>query len=423
MYYALILCFILPSGNILVFPIKLIVTFACTGMFVVWIIGERKNIIIDKMVIAFFMIIMFASIWSFISIINGYSTSMLMCFKALISLLLIVMLSYLLHIHSIINYKKVYSLLVFVAIATVVIKLISELVLVFNIIEWNEYRRIYTSIFGSELTTMEMQIGDFTFYRLMTTNDSIPLIIFAFFVVYEKRNIIKKLLVVFFMSIYTLIVYSRMVIFQFAVLLFVCAFCFLYDFIKRTTVNRIIFLSIGIIAVFVAGFIILHSKPELVDNIKTTIEERFFSETVEFSDSFRDKQYKELWQGFKEKPILGHGLGSYIIGYQRSTSSPFSYEAEYLSFLFQFGILGMMFIILPIIAMFFYVCLRDVTEKKLKLIVFVNLCIWAIKPFFNPQFLSSNSGIVIVTILMVKCFYNTIKEEITELKGEKSYVK
>ena len=40
------------------------------------------------------------------------------------------------------------------------------------------------------------------------------------------------------------------------------------------------------------------------------------------------------------------------------------------------------------------------------LAVLMNLGIWVVKPLFNPQFLSSNSAMIIITIMFYGIYYN-----------------
>lgn len=70
------------------------------------------------------------------------------------------------------------------------------------------------------------------------------------------------------------------------------------------------------------------------------------------SDDVRQMQMRELMKGIKESPVIGHGFGSYIENFIRSSSLPFSYEIEYLSFVYQMGILGFTIFILGIIGLY-----------------------------------------------------------------------
>jgi len=58
------------------------------------------------------------------------------------------------------------------------------------------------------------------------------------------------------------------------------------------------------------------------------------------TDSVRREQFARLKALIAEKPLMGHGVGSYDPGYVRSKRMPYSYELQLLSFVSKFGLIG-----------------------------------------------------------------------------------
>ena len=58
------------------------------------------------------------------------------------------------------------------------------------------------------------------------------------------------------------------------------------------------------------------------------------------ADSIRKEQFARLKALIAQKPLVGHGVGSYDPDYVRSTHMPYSYELQLLSFVSKFGLIG-----------------------------------------------------------------------------------
>lgn len=59
------------------------------------------------------------------------------------------------------------------------------------------------------------------------------------------------------------------------------------------------------------------------------------------SNLIKLEQMEKLTEKWKKSPILGWGYGSYVEGYLRSKTSPFSYEMQFFALLMKIGILGL----------------------------------------------------------------------------------
>jgi len=409
LYYALLLCFALPAGSILGIPIKLLITVAAFGLFIVWIIIEKKEITFDISLAGFVGIFIPISLWSMLSVANGYTSSMIACLKSFISLLSVVIISYVFIKNRIVEVTRAYKILYLAAVLCVVFKYVSEILMIINLVDWLSFRSFFTNVLDASLTTMQMNIGNIIIYRIMAPNDSLPLVLLGFYLLFEKKSIIYKFVAMIIIGGYTFIVYSRVIIIQYLVIILMYLFKELVQYLRFTSKRRTIFmLCLKFVFVGVLGMTVTIYSEKIEVIIQESIdliEDRFFGSSAVYSDSFRDEQKEYLEVGIEKSPLLGHGLGSYVKDYVRSTAAPYSYEAEYLSFIYQFGYIGFILIIGSIISLFIKICLENVKTFWIFVIAFMNLAIWAIKPLFNPQFLSSNSGMIIVAILIATKYY------------------
>lgn len=399
----------LPSGNIIGIPIKLLISFALLGLFFVWCISSKKNIVIDIVMVGFVFILVMLLCWGCIGTINGYET-VFACFKSFLSLLITVVSTYLVVKNEIVSIEKSIKMIYVTAILIVGIKFLCEIVLVLGMMEWNQFRQIYGIITGTSVTTMQIPFGGLIIYRIMATNDFLPLVLLGFYLIFERKSFIKKCAIVAMLGVYTFIVYSRVAMVQYAVIIMVYLASEIWDFIKNTTREKMVVFVV--LMFFVGGVIavVLAFESDSIISYMTTfmgsLYERWFGDSAAYSDSFRDEQSLYLWLGIKETPILGQGLGSYIRGYLRSEELPFSYEAEYLSFIYQFGFVGFTIIIGGIICLFARICFKDTKGIRLNILLLINFGIWALRPVYNPQFLSSSSGMIIAVLFLAGGYYS-----------------
>lgn len=409
LYYFSILCFALPSGSILGIPIKLLVTFSLLGLFFVWCLIENKNIVVDPVIVGFVFILVMLWNWGCIGSINGYET-VFACFKSFLSLLITVLSTYLVIKNKIVSIEKSIKIIYWTAIFIVLVKFICETILVLGIMEWNQFRQVYGYITGTAVTTMQIPLGGLVIYRIMATNDFLPLVLLGFYLIFEKKSFVKKGAVVLLLGIYTFIVYSRVAMVQYGVIVLLYMASLLWDLIRNTTRGKmIIFVVIAFLSIGIVSTVLVLETETIISYVTTltgSLYERWFGNSAAYSDSFRDEQSMHLWAGIKETPILGQGLGSYVRGYLRSEELPFSYEAEYLSFLYQFGFVGFVTIVGGIICLFARICFKDTKGIRLNILLLINFGIWALRPIYNPQFLSSSSGMIIVALFLAGGYYS-----------------
>lgn len=409
LYYIHLLCFALPSGDVFGIPVKLLVTFGLLGLTLLWILLENKQIIIDSVIKGFIFVIVALMVWACIGTLNGYET-VFQCMKSFLSLLITVLCSYLLIKNKFVSVKPTIKILYGTAILMVALKFLCELILILGILDWNHFRELYVMITGMAVTTMEIPFGGIVIYRIMATNDFLPLVLVGFYLLYEKKSIVKKVIVIGVLGVYTFIVYSRVAMLQYGIIIVFYLASLLWDFLKKMTRKKTIFVVLLCSAAVISvGILFVLESETIVSYIGTFISsmyERWFGESAAYSDSFREEQKEYLWAGIWNTPILGQGLGAYVRGYLRSYEFPFSYEAEYLSFLYQFGFIGFVLIIGGIIGTFMKMCFSDTKKIRMTLLILLNFGIWAFRPFYNPQFLSSSSGMITVAIYLAAYYYS-----------------
>ena len=389
LYYLLILSFALPSGTLLSFPIKTILSLV---LLLLLPLCDRK-IVFDQATKIIIIVLVFLSCWCLMAVGQGFGDTTISFLKNFFSLIIVFWLAFQLPKMGIVSHKSNVRLLGIVSILIVLEKLATSAALTIGIIKMEQAFSIFSNIFNAELTTMIMPIGSVTFYRIMLSNDHIPIVWFSFYL-FSKARAPKKIILLFLMAAYTFIVYSRVAIAEFAILILTWLVITLRERRQQGKKDTIkIAVTLGVVAI-AAVVLLTNKKLNLIGNLSA----RFNSTSTTISDQIRDEQSYYLWMGFNELPVFGHGAGSYVREYLRSDVILYSYELEYLSFLYQFGIVGFCLIIIPTIYMFARTCLENVNDSNVRILVVVNLLIWIIRPFFNPSFLSSNAGMIMVVI-------------------------
>lgn len=390
LYYLLLFSFILPGGAILGIPIKILLSI----ILLVCMVIEKPKIVIDKYSIWILGLFSLITIWAIPAYVNGYTTS-LSFIKNYLSLLFIVWSSYELIKQKIVESEKIKKIIYYISLTIVATKLILELALMANLFDINCLVAFYRNILNCDLTTMYFPVGNVFVYRLMVSNDVIPFVYFSFYLLY-KNKWWKKLLSIIIMAFFTFIIYSRVIIIQYAliIMIYLMILTIKYNFFKRENYLTIIIGSIIIVGLIC--LLALMADTSVIENIKN----RFFGHATNVSDDLRNDQKIQFINGIKENLLFGHGTGAYMKEYVRSHSLLYSYELEYLSFIYQFGIIGFLLIIGGTIFMFYRLCFDKNVNWKIKSMVLFNFLLWIAKPIFNPNFLSSNSGMIIMIIML-----------------------
>lgn len=389
-----IISFSIPFNYIYGIPYKtivfLLILFCSLLLFLI------NNKIIDILNECKFEIFVFfvGILWCIYGYINNYSTSSTF-FNILYITPVFFTVIYLLNKYNFLHISFLYKSLFIMLSIKIFEKLFLECIFLFNILDYEEIRDLYLNIFKSNIITMTFNIGNITFMRIQNSSDVIFFSLIPFFILDKNIHSNWKILLLFLSFIYTFIVFSRLFIVHF---ISICLIFILYYWKSFNNKIKYIFL----LTCFFGIVFILSS-----DDIFFIIKDRFFSNNSLFSDPIRNEQSIKLINGFFKSPLIGHGMGSYINDYIRSLSIPFSYEKEYLSFLYQFGIVGFITIILGVI----YIYIRRIFLylKRCPAIVqkFTILSIFwfLIRPLFNPSFLGLENCFFLIGILLINIFY------------------
>lgn len=392
---------VLPSGSIGRFPIKAFFYLLTIAIMFLEILGGFSKRKLTKKEVFILFPVFNIILWILLGIKNGYMDGVKTELASFVSLILIVMIVsiYIRCFSSAAEIKQVRNLLYFTVLLFIGFKIIIEILYILKILDFNACSYIFRQLLNSQTMMHVHKVGNLKLCRFNTSNDTIPLILFSFDLICEDRSKLTRFLSICLFSFYTIIVYSRVVIVQFLLILLIYA----YAEIKKKNIWSIILvfciLVVCIIAIIYNGEIFI---PESIRDIYTT---RFTGTWVEYSDGIRIEQMKYLVRGISQHPILGNGFGSYVRNYIRSIPNPASYELEYLSFVYQFGILGFMLIIISLICIFYSQSAGILRYSWPKLVVLFNFSIWAVKPLFNPQFISSASGMVISVLIILSNYY------------------
>ena len=388
-FYLLILSFILPSGTFISLPIKT----AFSVVLILLLAVYNRKFFFDQATIILGGVLIFLVGWAGLSFIGGYRDMVLSFLKNYFSIIFILWLTFELPKMGIISIKDVSKILGIVSIGIIAIKFFTCVFFSLELIKMGRVYQLFKQIFGSELTSMKIMIGPFAFYRVMSSNDHIPLVWFAFYL-FSHVKLWKKIVLIVMMALYAFIVYSRVAIAEYGILLATYVIVLLRERHKQGKKD---WLKIIIGSAIIVGLaVVLLTNKKL--NLMNAIISRFSGESTAESDQIRNVQFEYLWNGFKASPIYGHGAGSYVKEFIRNSAAKYSYELEYLSFLYQFGVAGFLLVIAPVMYVSCRYSLVKIKDSNVRILIIVNLLIWLARPFFNPSFLSSNSAIIIVII-------------------------
>jgi hypothetical protein len=124
-------------------------------------------------------------------------------------------------------------------------------------------------------------------------------------------------------------------------------------------------------------------------DVFSAVSEDRFATQAELSDIGRIEQARALMAEIKVRPILGKGMGAHLDTDTRDLKEKFSYELLWLAFLMQFGIVGVIGILMLVAA-----SARDLLRAKhpAKPWVLLVFALWLLGNCFNPHMSSSYAG-------------------------------
>lgn len=146
-----------------------------------------------------------------------------------------------------------------------------------------------------------------------------------------------------------------------------------------------------------------------VENFIYMVEKRFFSLENYHSDLTRTIQINALVEKFFEAPFFGAGLGGYVKDLVRDGGILHSYEVQWIAFLMQFGVIGLLFLLIPLLTIMYQFLSWPLTFVRCS---FMSLfIIWLLSGFTNPFLISLASGIIYSLFLLSASILNRKTEE------------
>jgi len=144
--------------------------------------------------------------------------------------------------------------------------------------------------------------------------------------------------------------------------------------LSKNRINNIFYVFVLILTVSIVSLMFFSEQVNLLIellNIK-------FSDTT--SLSVKSVQADYLFYEFTKHPLLGKGLGSYVEYYIRDNKQLFQYETQIFAFLMQFGIVGFVIFLSPII----FIIIPYLRKNKQLLILAFFYFLWLLSGFTNP---------------------------------------
>jgi hypothetical protein len=131
---------------------------------------------------------------------------------------------------------------------------------------------------------------------------------------------------------------------------------------------------------------------------ESLIQKRFNSESSQESDNTRDAQIRALMKEHEESPFFGKGIGSYSKEMIRDSKNPHSYEVQWIAFLMQFGIIGILCMLIPVGYIYLEILKHPISRMKVAVVVLFTC--WILAGFTNPFVISLTSGIIYALFIL-----------------------
>ena len=374
--YLCIISYALPTGVMKGIPIQKILVCLLIILGGICLVLQRKSLEIIKSAKLEITLGVLGLLACIVSYILGNEWSIKFTGLFYISVIVFVELYFLVR-YELAEPEKIVECILYMMLLKILGKIIIEIVFVCKLIEYEAVIEFYLNMFGTEASTMTMHLGRLLLIRVQTSSDIIVVTLMPFYWMMEKYKKSIRSLLFILSGIYTLIVFSRVLMVEFCCFAFVAVLYYWKKIPKKVR-------CIGLILVLASS--VLWLKPVI--------------------------QMRELINGVKESPVFGHGFGSYISDYTRSGSIPFSYEIEYLSFCYQMGILGFVVFVGGVLLIYIRKIVKYARKNiwVIKVFTLIGLSWFVIRPAFNPSFLGLQNGFQMIGLLMVNMYFNKKQE-------------
>ncbi|MDD2285777.1 MAG: hypothetical protein PHQ11_10310 [Paludibacter sp.] len=388
---------VLPTGSIYHVNIKLILLIVSIPLISLqFFFKPKKEIIFSLLVSAMF--VFFLILWLIIGVVKQGSGNFygFLQAKDFLATFVVTWMGYYLYRTKQITYKQIFNYIVIFHIFYIITKIVLFLLLICGFIKIEDALSIMDSIFSYKFVTSSY--GNI-FFRIDLINDVASPFIFLF-ILFGKYFRINYGKIRYF--IYLLLFINILIGFKRTLIVLFVYFAIMAFILEKRHLKKIMYASL-----FLLGLIISLNCTK----VNELIGQRFHSNAQQVSDSIRSEQILALSNEFFKNFVIGKGLGGYAKNYIRSASIPYSYEVQWLSFLMQFGLLGMILLLiifsLPIIPLFF---IRKNILTRESFIIFIGFFSWILIAFTNPLLVASFCSSLYMIMLIFSC----------ELKNEKN---
>lgn len=392
MVCAYILSYVLPAGVIAGVQIQtFLVAAIAAGALVVFI--QQKSIL-EMIKQSFFEIavVIAGLLWCIMGWRKGMEWNFTVFTLLYIGVVILLIIRWLIK-YDFLDIRLMVQCLLIMMIVKIAVKLLIEIAFLTGILEYESVSQLYFQVFSTEATTMTMDFGSIEMVRIQDSSDAIVFTLLPFYWFMPERKRGERVALFIASGLYALIVFSRIYLIEFACFT-VVAVIYYWKNIPRKQKKILIGLLLILMAVL--------AKPMM-----EMLRFRFFSSFTAESDTVRAVQMTKLWDGIKENLWIGHGMGSFLPDYIRSETLPFSYEIEYLSFLYQFGILGFFLIIGGILAIYLkqiYPYFKN-NPRVVQAVSILGAGWFAVRPFLNPAFLGKQNQFLLIGIFLINVWY------------------
>lgn len=385
MFFSLYLfsCVFLMSGKLLGFPVRIVLSALVMFLCLLNVLfSMRANVNWLLVVIGVFGAMLF---WVLLGFVNGYPEySVWGQFLDVFSTLFPLVFGW--YAHSVLGYKieTAIRVIVYACLLHALVKIIYFLLMYLGVWDYASFVEWCMSVYG--LVPITLISGDFV--RINNVNDFFfPLVLACSFLPILGRVRVFLFLVVVAALI---ISYSRYLWFYSFVVCFLAFFLFYKG-------RRFLYWAMAscLVVIFFLFFV-------EYDYFFKFISERYFGEKAGLSDSIREDMLPFLINMIGSSPILGNGFGSYAYAYFRFDENPWLYELQWLSWIKDVGLAGLVATIFALCKYYGLVSLAFLRINKFSVIWLGCFSLWLSSGMVNCFLLGAAAGVVFYLLWLMR---------------------
>jgi len=387
---------LLPSGSLWNVNIKAVFSV----ILFLLVLGHALNNGINKQIFNATLFLIAAStfllLWLFIGLLKFegsefYGLTQMKDFVATISATWV---GYYLYRSNVFKWQFFFLLVLWSHVTYIFVKLIFFCLIVTNVISLGAFVDAVRDIFHVTIVSLDLLavFEGLSFIRLDLLNDSLSpfLLLFLLNVDLFKVKITPKVRYLIYLLLFLNLVISfkRSLIMAALIAIAYSVVVLMKSNARLTTV----------ITLTVATLLLYSIYPVELNYLFT---ERFLSASQEASDITRSEQIGILINEFSENPLFGKGLGGYSKLQIRAVDLPYTYEVQWLAFLMQFGIIGLIIVFL-IYSLTIAPILKSglIVDFKVKSIILLAFVLWGLMSFTNPMMTASFCSVFYTLLLL-----------------------